>query len=206
LIAETPMPRARRTSEPREPAASTFEFPESSADDEVVSSEPPKRASGVVVPSAPPQQDAVLAPSQQDTVITPPPSQQDTVITPPPSQQDTVIEPPPSLFADVRSKSAAKAVLEYMSGADRGSQVAIEASLTVGQSKHCGMSIPGDTRLSPVHCKVERTAVGFKLVDEGSANGTVVNGARIAEVDLYGGEVIMVGRTVLRFRILEGGA
>ena len=99
---------------------------------------------------------------------------------------------------------APRAVLEYMSGADRGSNVPIGAALTVGQSKHCGMSIPGDTRLSPVHCKVERTpSGGYRLIDEGSANGTVVNGARISEVDLAGGEVIMVGRTVLRFRWLE---
>ena len=65
------------------------------------------------------------------------------------------------------------------------------------------MSIPGDSRLSPVHCKVVRVADGLKLVDEGSANGTVVNGARITEIALKGGEVIMVGRTVLRFRIVE---
>ncbi len=108
------------------------------------------------------------------------------------------------LFAS--SEAAANtAVLEYMSGADRGQQVAVSNVLTVGQSKHCGMSIPSDTRLSPVHCKVERTLGGYKLVDEGSANGTVVNGARITEIDLHGGEVIMVGRTVLRFRILEEG-
>jgi len=110
------------------------------------------------------------------------------------------------LFASPEASGAGpQAVLEYMSGADRGQQVAVDDVLTVGQSKHCGMSIPGDSRLSPVHCKVERSPGGFKLIDEASANGTVVNGARITEIDLAGGEVIMVGRTVLRFRILEEG-
>jgi hypothetical protein len=91
--------------------------------------------------------------------------------------------------------------LEYMSGAERGRRVAIVDRLTVGQGSHCGMPIPGDTRLSPLHCTVERTAAGFVLVDAGSANGTVVNGQRITEIDLAGGEVIMVGRTVLRFQL-----
>ena len=93
-----------------------------------------------------------------------------------------------------------------MSGADRGQQVRIDGVLTVGQSEDCGMSIPGDTRLSAVHCKVVVRDGDFVLLDEGSANGTVVNGARIQEVTLGGGEVIMVGRTVLRFRVLEEGA
>jgi pSer/pThr/pTyr-binding forkhead associated (FHA) protein len=88
-----------------------------------------------------------------------------------------------------------------MSGPDRGKRVPVGDRLTVGQGPQCGMAIPGDTRLSPLHCTVERTDTGFLLVDSGSANGTVVNGQRISEIDLSGGEVIMVGRTVLRFQV-----
>ncbi|MEN0063611.1 MAG: FHA domain-containing protein [Myxococcota bacterium] len=91
--------------------------------------------------------------------------------------------------------------LEFMSGPDRGVSVPIGNQLTVGQSELCGMSVPTDTRLSPTHCIVQRTARGFVLRDAGSTTGTVVNGQRVQETVLGGGETIMVGRTVLRFRI-----
>ena len=95
----------------------------------------------------------------------------------------------------------AKAWLEFMSGPERGQAVAIGPQLTVGKSDACGMSVPGDSRMSPRHCQVERTPDGFILRDAGSTTGTVVNGKRIQELQLRGGETIMVGRTVLRFRM-----
>ena len=92
--------------------------------------------------------------------------------------------------------------LEFLSGSERGQAVEVVGQLTVGQSRHCGLSIPGDSRLSPTHCMVERNPEGtWILRDDGSANGTVVNSKRVTEVELTGGEVIMVGRTVLRFRV-----
>ncbi len=109
--------------------------------------------------------------------------------------------PASSLFMPIQT--ATKAVLEFMSGPDRGQSVDISDELSVGQSSSCGMSVPSDTRLSSVHCRVRRTPGGFVLFDEESTNGTVVNGARVTEIQLKGGEVIMVGLTVLRFRVLE---
>jgi pSer/pThr/pTyr-binding forkhead associated (FHA) protein len=88
-----------------------------------------------------------------------------------------------------------------MSGAERGRRIPVLAELTVGRSETCGVSIPGDTRLSPVHCRVKREGGRFRLVDEGSATGTVVNGQRVTDLALAGNEVIMVGRTVLRFKL-----
>jgi hypothetical protein len=109
--------------------------------------------------------------------------------------------PVPTPMVGATSKPARIASLEYMSGPDRGKRVSVGERLTVGQGPACGMAIPSDTRLSPLHCTVERTPAGYLLVDSGSANGTVVNGQRISEIDLSGGEVIMVGRTVLRFQL-----
>ena len=76
---------------------------------------------------------------------------------------------------------------------------------------YLGRSIENDLRLNSAlvsrrHCRLSVQDGEIWLEDLGSANGTVVNGARITEVPLSGGEVIMVGRTVLRFRILEDGA
>ncbi|MEQ1572482.1 MAG: FHA domain-containing protein, partial [Myxococcota bacterium] len=94
-----------------------------------------------------------------------------------------------------------KGSLEFMSGTDRGKRIEVGDQIAVGQSRQCGVSIPSDLRLSPIHCRLERSRDGFVLTDEGSANGTVVNGQRVSRFPLHGGEVIMVGRTVLRFRL-----
>jgi hypothetical protein len=117
----------------------------------------------------------------------------------PPTRVGATPTRPPSL----PPTSTSQASLEFMSGPDRGRRIEVGETITVGQSRQCGVSIPGDVRLSAVHCKVERTREGFVLTDQGSANGTVVNGQRVSRFSLNGGEVIMVGRTVLRFR-LEG--
>ncbi|MEQ1506121.1 MAG: FHA domain-containing protein, partial [Myxococcota bacterium] len=102
---------------------------------------------------------------------------------------------------EVTTPLQGRASLEFMSGPDRGKRITVGETVTVGQSRSCEISIPSDVRLSPVHCKIARTRDGFVVTDEGSANGTVVNGARITRFALHGGEVIVIGRTVLRFRV-----
>mgnify|MGYP000285678940 CR=1 FL=1 len=187
--------------------AGVFGFPAEFASDDVeaLQAEPdplPSGVRGLSSPSMPPEPIAAMAAGQAAEQV----GDDGAMDAPSPDGASPKDDGVDGLFASPEeAASGLQAVLEYMSGADRGQQVAVDDVLTVGQSKHCGMSIPGDSRLSPVHCKVERSPGGFKLIDEASANGTVVNGARITEIDLSGGEVIMVGRTVLRFRILEEG-
>jgi hypothetical protein len=94
-----------------------------------------------------------------------------------------------------------RARLEVVSGPAKGTSAAIEASLTLGRGVHCELRIARDRQLSLVHCRVERRADGFFLVDKASSNGTVVNGAKVVERRLQGGETIMVGKSVLLFRI-----
>jgi len=40
---------------------------------------------------------------------------------------------------------------------------------------------------------------GARILDDRSANGTFVNGRRIQQADLCDGDVIVVGRVVLRY-------
>ncbi|HET6202141.1 MAG TPA: sigma 54-interacting transcriptional regulator [Planctomycetota bacterium] len=64
-----------------------------------------------------------------------------------------------------------------------------------------------DPRASRRHCRIEGIADGFVLVDEGSQNGTLVNGAAVARVSLAPGDVIQVGKTRIFFdHPGEGGA
>ncbi|MEU6021631.1 FHA domain-containing protein [Micromonospora sp. NBC_01739] len=57
-----------------------------------------------------------------------------------------------------------------------------------------------DPHLSRRHAEVRLTGAGVRLVDLGSTNGTWVNGLRTAEaVSLTDGDMILIGRTELRF-------
>lgn len=93
------------------------------------------------------------------------------------------------------------ASVEFLYGPDRGRRVVVHDVLTIGSGARCGISLPNDPRLSPVHCRVEKTARGYWLRDEQSSTGTVVNGKRVTDVELKGGDVVMVGRTALKFNI-----
>jgi tetratricopeptide (TPR) repeat protein len=93
------------------------------------------------------------------------------------------------------------ASVEFLYGPDRGRRVVVHDVLTIGSGTRCGISLPNDPRLSPVHCRVEKTARGYWLRDEQSSSGTVVNGKRVTDQELKGGDVIMVGRTALRFNL-----
>jgi pSer/pThr/pTyr-binding forkhead associated (FHA) protein len=46
---------------------------------------------------------------------------------------------------------------------------------------------------------VQRPGGGARLLDDRSSNGTFVNGRRIVQADLANGDVIVLGRVVLRY-------
>lgn len=67
-----------------------------------------------------------------------------------------------------------------------------------------GNSIVMDSRkVSRMHCLIEHSPMGFRLVDMGSTNGTFVNKRRIEAGTLYHGDEIRVGLNVLTF-LIEG--
>ncbi|HEV2460826.1 MAG TPA: FHA domain-containing protein, partial [Ktedonobacterales bacterium] len=56
-----------------------------------------------------------------------------------------------------------------------------------------------DLAVSRLHTTINRESSGYVLRDEGSANGTYVNGKRITEQPLEEGDEIQVGQSVLAF-------
>ncbi len=56
-----------------------------------------------------------------------------------------------------------------------------------------------DLRASRRHCRIEAIADGFVLVDEGSQNGTLLNGTAVERNSLSPGDVIQVGKTRIHF-------
>jgi DNA-binding SARP family transcriptional activator len=57
-----------------------------------------------------------------------------------------------------------------------------------------------DVGVSRRHAEIRRHGGSYRLVDTGSANGTVVNGSRVAEYSLVDGDVIRVGDVEMTFR------
>ncbi len=71
--------------------------------------------------------------------------------------------------------------------------------LTIGRSRESDIFLE-DLAVSRLHTTVGRDESGrYLLRDENSANGTYVNGQRVAEHVLEEGDEIQVGQTVLSF-------
>ena len=69
---------------------------------------------------------------------------------------------------------------------------------------HIGRGLSADLHLdessvSRRHAILVPRAAGARILDDRSSNGTLVNGRRVQQADLTNGDVIVVGRVVLRY-------
>jgi hypothetical protein len=71
----------------------------------------------------------------------------------------------------------------------------------IGRDPGQELALPGDTTASRRHARFYLSATGWVLRDEGSANGTWVNGVRIHEQPLFPGDEIRVGQSQFRFQV-----
>ena len=67
--------------------------------------------------------------------------------------------------------------------------------MTLGRSSRCDITLP-DPQASRQHARLEWQRDGLYLVDTNSTNGTYVNGRRIGQVRLRGGEQVQISRTL----------
>jgi signal transduction histidine kinase/CheY-like chemotaxis protein len=78
-----------------------------------------------------------------------------------------------------------------------GRKVAIRDELTIGRGEACGLQLD-DPQVSRHHCTVRRTAGAYELQDQGSRNGTLVNGVPLeAGHTLEYGDRIQLGSHVV---------
>jgi len=90
-------------------------------------------------------------------------------------------------------------------GAAVGRALILEGDgITIGRkSSRSSTGLPlADGAVSRAHARVEREGDGWAAVDDGSRNGTIVDGARVARAQLAHGSVVRVGETVLLFQTL----
>src|SRR5262249_13600261 len=86
-----------------------------------------------------------------------------------------------------------------------GKRVAVVGgqTVTIGRTSRANFAIPHDTFMSGVHLSVECGPKGCILTDQKSSNGTFVNGARVTQVLLNGGDEIRCGHTDFVVRIVD---
>jgi hypothetical protein len=90
----------------------------------------------------------------------------------------------------------------------RGTQIGVEyalssATISLGRSADNTIAV-GSERASRRHAEVRRDAGGYLLVDLNSANGTLVNGARISEpYRLNAGDLFEIGDELFRFEAAD---
>jgi transcriptional regulator with GAF, ATPase, and Fis domain len=77
--------------------------------------------------------------------------------------------------------------------------------VTIGRSTRNVLSVM-DLRASRQHCRIERAGEGWRIVDEGSQNGTLVNGSLITTRGLRTGDMIEIGSTRIVFEDAAPGA
>jgi pSer/pThr/pTyr-binding forkhead associated (FHA) protein len=73
------------------------------------------------------------------------------------------------------------------------------AEVSIGREAGRDIFLPNDNAASRRHARIVREDQGFVLYDEGSSNGTFVNGGRITRAVLTPGDTITIGGTELRF-------
>jgi len=91
-------------------------------------------------------------------------------------------------------------VLTVLSGADRGASITVTglepSQLLVGQSEVASLRL-GDAEISRRHVGLELTGNALRVRDLDSTNGSWVNGVRVKEALLEGGETLKLGNTTL---------
>ena len=92
--------------------------------------------------------------------------------------------------------------LIVLRGVDEGKQFEL-AGPTVSVGRHSSNTVAlHDTQISRRHLELRAMPGGYRLVDLGSGNGTLLNGHPVAEATLRVGDAISLGQSVLMYTCL----
>jgi hypothetical protein len=117
---------------------------------------------------------------------------------------EPVLDSFPLLDHRTRSRAISRRLApfgHYLAFAENGTEWLVPLASKV---IHIGRGLTSDVRIeeqrvSRSHAILVRHGHGTRLLDNRSANGTFVNGRRIQQADLRGGDVIVLGRVILRY-------
>lgn len=91
--------------------------------------------------------------------------------------------------------------LSFLSTNLKGQAIELEdAEYTIGRTDKCDICVP-DPTVSTMHAKLTRNANGtYTLSDEGSTNGTRVNGTQIKSQELGNNDILQIGSAEILFK------
>jgi len=93
------------------------------------------------------------------------------------------------------------AILRVVEGDDKGGQLRIDRSVvTIGRGSSCDMVLQDD-RVSADHLTVSFRNGEFRVRDNESTNGTLLNGSPVTEFAIRDGDQIRIGHTVFQMEI-----
>lgn len=101
----------------------------------------------------------------------------------------------------VSTAISGQARLVGLEGALMGSVFLIEKKeVTIGRGEDRDLVVQ-DNAVSRRHCKIVLEEDGYYIIDEGSTNGTFVDGMKISREKLKSGDIIQIGETKIRFEV-----
>jgi len=97
-----------------------------------------------------------------------------------------------------------KGELVFCEGRRTGEMMALDESraYTVGRRSSNDLAIQHDS-VSRRHCRLEFDGSNFWIVDNGSFNGTHVNGRKVSRSALAHGDRVLIGMVQFRFSIQD---
>ncbi len=99
----------------------------------------------------------------------------------------------------VRVDADGPPVLILERGSDAGLTFALSSEVTTaGRNPECEIFLD-DITVSRKHAVIRHTSGGYEIRDEGSLNGTYVNGERISSTTLHSGDEVLIGKFRLLF-------
>ncbi len=99
-------------------------------------------------------------------------------------------------------KDARRPAVVVMSGNEVGTRKRLAGNATLGRDPTNELVL-SDAGISWRHARIEDRGDAWALVDLGSTNGSLVNGERCTDRRLAHGDKIVLGRTVLRFELMD---
>jgi pSer/pThr/pTyr-binding forkhead associated (FHA) protein len=76
-------------------------------------------------------------------------------------------------------------------------------TIMVGRADGVAEVVLDDEQASRYHACITHRGGAFFIADMGSANGTAVNGRLVSKAELFDGDRIQIGETVLSFSVVE---
>lgn len=101
---------------------------------------------------------------------------------------------PTSQAAVPTRKSGAQVGLEETTGTDKLFHAIVTDIFNIGRAPECNLVIRHDTKTSRMHATITRRGLTHVIQDNGSSNGTVVNGEKIkGSHELKVGDSVKIG-------------